>query len=391
MNSRGPVFCDITELATNPVRTGIQRVVREAIRHWDSPRPLQLCWFDPSQEKLQTLPDAISYYLLEPDELTRANSIADNQRSIAQLLDNWTGEDVALGETILLPEVFFDEHRCRHHIWRINHNPDRVFALFHDFIPWLAPDSIGVRRSHPLMWYLHLAQLIQQAAFNSAATCNDWNRRIRRNAITTGTVLPLGADGLHLKKQHFSKDKRTFVALGSIDGRKNQLSIMRAFKRLWADGFPFGLTLIGRVFAAEDDIRTEMESCAQFPMFRHIEAATDAEVGEVLSRARATIYASTLEGYGLPPIESLYAGIPCIASKRIPSMQGVERGAKFFDEPTPEGIATEVQALSGDREAKQIWDAAAKLKLPTWKDFGKAIARFVDGESKSTHSGDRSL
>jgi len=378
MKTETPVFCDVTELVGNPVRTGIQRVAREVIRNWDGSRPLRLCRFDANRDGLVELPKAATYYLTEPDEEARSASTTEIRERLAELLTSHGGKAVPLLATILIPEVFFDELRCRHYFWRLSHHPENIYALFFDFIPWLYPDLIGVQRSHPLMWYVRFAQHVQNAAFISQATERDWAGRILRNEDRSGKVLPLGADGLRAPRQSFKKSKRAFVAVGSIDGRKNQLAIVKAFEKLWAEGMSVDLTLVGSVFEAEKSVRAEINRYADHPHFKHVERATDDELGEILSSARATIYASTIEGYGLPPVESLYAGIPCIVSKRVPSVANLSGGLHFLDEATPEEIEAQVRALMVDSEAEKVWKEAAKVKLPTWKSFGSATAEWVD-------------
>lgn len=372
-----PVYCDISELVSNPVRTGIQRVAREVIRNWDGTRPLVLCRFDRERQQVVELPRTVLPLLLETDEAVKSASPAEIGARLRTMIDQAETRVVANDATVLIPEVFFDELRCRHYVWRLHHHPKKIHVLFFDFIPWLYPDIIGVERSHPLMWYVHLARSVRNAAFISDASRQDWLKRIVRDTRRGGVVLPLGADGLDLPRQQFAKDKRDFVALGSIDGRKNQIAIIKAFKTLWADGMDVSLTLVGSIFAAEQGVRTEIEECSRHPNFRHVEHATDAEVCDILSGARATIYASTTEGYGLPPVEGLYAGIPCIVSRNVPSVANLKRGVRLLDRPTPEAIAGEVRALARDKAAEKAWGETADLKLATWQDFGSATARWL--------------
>jgi glycosyltransferase involved in cell wall biosynthesis len=386
MSNEAPVYCDVTELVGNPVRAGIQRVAREVIRNWDSPRPLRLCYFDPVREYLVELPGAVSYYLTEPDEATRSASTATIRARLSELIDSHRGHEVGPGSTIFIPEVFFDEQRCRHYLWRLEADAEKIYALFYDFIPWLYPDLIGVQRSHPLMWYARVAQHVQKAAFISEATERNWATRILRDERRSGTVLPLGADGLRMSRQSFNKKRRNFVAIGSIDGRKNQMSILQAFKELWGDGVSVDLTLVGRVFETEKTIRAELEESKKYPHFRYVEHATDAELGEILADARATIYASTTEGYGLPPVESLYAGIPCIVSRQVPSVEKLPHGVRFLDDATPNEIAKQVRAILSDSEAEKAWKETAKLKLPTWKDFGSATAQWISDDASTRAS-----
>jgi glycosyltransferase involved in cell wall biosynthesis len=380
MSNETPIYCDLTELVGNPVRTGVQRVAREVIRNWNGTRSLRLCHFDKARGGLVELPGAASYYLTEPDEAARSASVDSIRASLSELIGGYRGKEIGPNSTVFIPELFFDEDRCRHYLWRLGQQPENIYALFYDFIPWLYPDLIGVERSHQLMWYARFAQRIQNAAFISEATRRDWANRICRDERRSGTVLPLGADGLRVPRRSFSKKKRNFVAIGSIDGRKNQMSIVRAFKQLWADGVSAELTLVGRVFEAEEATRAELEEASKYPDFRHVEHATDDELGHILASARATIYASTTEGYGLPPVESLYAGIPCIVNARVPSVEKFTQGVRFLHAATPNEIAKQVGSLLKDAEAEKAWKEAAKLKLPTWKDFGSATARWLESD-----------
>lgn len=52
----------------------------------------------------------------------------------------------------------------------------------------------------------------------------------------------------------------------------------------------------------------------------HLGHADDNTLREVLAGARALVFGSEQEGFGLPPLEALSAGIPVIVSERIPSI-----------------------------------------------------------------------
>ena len=378
MTTREPIYCDITELIANPVRTGIQRVVREVLRTWSSDRPLRLCRFDSSCLNLVEVPQEAIYYLIEPDAVTRRMSFGELQQRIALLVASSPVEAVPAGVMLLAPELFFDESRCRHYLWRMEGAPDRVHILFFDFIPWLHPEVIGVERGNHLMWYIRVAQACQRAGFISDATMRDWQTRIVRDPSRTGVVLPLGTDGLRLRRQRFSAEKRDFVTLGSIDGRKNQKAILAAFQTLWADGLDVSLTLVGQMFESERSVAALLATFADEPRFRHFSAAGDSEVTTILEGARATIYASTVEGYGLPPVESLAAGIPCIASRQVPSLEAVTGGLIALDGTSPAEIAAKVRLMADDVTAERIWGEAATLSLPTWEDFGAAVADWIN-------------
>ena len=109
----------------------------------------------------------------------------------------------------------------------------------------------------------------------------------------------------------------TFVVLGTIEARKNHILLLRIWKRLVSrlGSQAPRLLIIGQrgweseeVFALLDggdnfgDAVVEMPDC------------TDAELARNLEGARALLFPSLIEGYGLPLVESLRAGTPVIAA-----------------------------------------------------------------------------
>jgi glycosyltransferase involved in cell wall biosynthesis len=48
-------------------------------------------------------------------------------------------------------------------------------------------------------------------------------------------------------------------------------------------------------------------------MFRQVKTVSEREKFALIKSCSLTLYPSTFEGYGLPPVESLYCGVPCVA------------------------------------------------------------------------------
>ncbi len=373
------VYIDITELVGNPVRTGVQRVVRETLRHWPAGDDLVMCRYDPNLDALVRVPPEARALLLDEDADLAHASVDVVRTRLSKMFQASVPEPVPqTGVRILIPEVFFDERRCRFYLRKLAAEPDSVMMCFYDFIPWLRPDDIGVERAASLMPYIRVAQHTRHAAFISAETGEDWRLRILRKPEASGVVVPLGSDGLGLERQRFAKSKQAYVCLGSIDGRKNQHLVVRAFRQLWSEGSKARLIVVGHAFDSAGEIAREVLAARDEPLFDYVEQASDEAVKGILRKARATIYASVVEGFGLPPVESLAAGIPVIATSKVPSVVGLHgRGAILIDSPQPDAIVAAVRALSDDAFARQTWDAAAQLRLPTWRGFGQAMNDWV--------------
>ena len=373
------IHIDITELVSNPLRTGIQRVVRELLKNWRAATPLSPCVYDRARNVLVQLPPAALAVLRdERDDLRSASpaQLADEIRRIraqgpVKRVDPQSGQ-------LLVPELFYDAARC--HFYRRKLAADPAFAhfLIYDFIPWLEPSSVGVEDASPLMHYLNLTQMAASTAFISERTRDDWARRILRRPHATGPVVPLGADGLGLEKQHWRADRQMFTCVGSLDGRRNQHLVVRAFRELWAKGFDMRLAIYGHSFDATQAIANEVITAARIePLLDHFTDATDRDVMDGLRASRATIYLSTVEGYGLPPVESLHAGIPVITTD-IPSISNLpQRGYLRLRSTEADELEAAILRLADDRTAEQIWQVAASVQLTTWRDFAVAMADWI--------------
>jgi glycosyltransferase involved in cell wall biosynthesis len=277
----------------------------------------------------------------------------------------------------LIPEVFYDPSRAAFHVERVRAKRLPLTMLAYDFLPFLRPELFNLPSSVPLMGYLTVIREASSVAHISAQTAQDYAQRVMRGCgPSSGPVLPLGADGLEIEKQQWRTDRKAFVALGSIDGRKNQHLIVAAFVRLWQAGHRMPLVLIGRAFNEID--KTFLREATAFPQFRWLENASDADIAEELRHARATIYVSTAEGFGLPPVESLAVGIPVIASSKLPSLLSIpSQGQLRLSNISSETIAHAVMRLQNDAAVTALWAEASSLNLNTWDDFGFNAAKWL--------------
>jgi glycosyltransferase involved in cell wall biosynthesis len=361
------LIIDCTELYQNPARTGIQRVVRELLAHWPHTRiEARVARFDPSGGLLPLSEQAIR---ILTDEEPGAGTMSRDGLIYALQQTEVGADPLPSNPLILIPEVFYDHARCQFYSER------QPAMLAHDFLPWLRPELFSSSSAASLMPYLRLLRSVPDVAFNSHQTLRDYETRITRRPAA-GPVLPLGADGLRIERQLWQEGRTGYVSLGSLDTRKNQHLIVEAFISLWRSGLNVPLTLIGRPF--ENHNLKWIASAREFPLFRWLEDATDLEVADALRVARATIYVSEAEGYGLPPIESIFAGIPVIAAALCPSVSMLEpKGMIKLQEVTANRIVAAVLSLEDGNTAARLWEEAAAIRLGTWRDFAEATAAWL--------------
>jgi len=110
-------------------------------------------------------------------------------------------------------------------------------------------------------------------------------------------------------------DKPFFLGVGTIEPRKAWNVALDAMDRLWAQGADARLVLVGRYGWNAHWLRSRIEGHAEFGkrlIWR--DSAGDAELAAFYRRARALVYPSVCEGFGLPLIEARHYGAPVIAS-----------------------------------------------------------------------------
>lgn len=363
------VHLDISKLVDEPRRSGIQRVERELIRHWPGPEPLVPCRFDPGAGELRVLPRAIM------DELCRdapPGGLDEERARLAPWLER-AGPAVDADHPLLCAELFDDPARARYYVGA----PARASLLVYDFLPWLHPEWFPAGPANRLMPFLHALRSVSRLAFISAATRRDCAERLLRRPCD-GPVIPLGTDGLGLERQAFDPAKRDVVLLGTIEARKNVAAAIRAFERLWREGADVRLVLIGAVERDALEEQALLRALAREERLVQHGSLPDEGVRASLASARVLLFPSEGEGYGLPPMEALAAGIPVIVSAALPALDGLPGAGQIrLHEADAPSIARAVRSVLDDATARRLWDEAAGFSLPTWRDFARAVADWM--------------
>ena len=362
----GVVHIDVTELLRHPIRTGIQRVERELIRHW--PGPSRLCPVVAGRTGFYRLPDDILPALAAGEAISK--------RPIYRLLHPLRPDPATL--RLVNAELFFDPRRAGLYADLARRGARGVGWLLFDFLPWLTPQDFATGAARLGMPYLRTLRDIPAVAHISEQTRYDYEKRIMRGHGRRGPVIALGGDGLAIPRQVFAPTRRRYVALGTIEPRKNAAAILEAFAKLWREGSSAELVVIGTMRGGTASEAGWLHRLGGEPNFRYFGNADDAKLREVLKGARALVFASRSEGFGLPPLEALHAGIPVIVSANVPSIAMLPPSGqlRLLDLSATE-IAAAVREMEDDATAARLWQEAASLRIRTWRDTAREFADWA--------------
>jgi glycosyltransferase involved in cell wall biosynthesis len=342
--------------------------------NWSGPNSLVPCIYHTTRQEFLEITSYMLNYILEYKGNEKTIKFPLKQRcttaggiATANVLSN-----------LFNPEVFFDPVRSQKYIEWTSVKDTRISWLVYDFMPFLHPEHYPMSKPLHCMPYLLAMRNIPRLAFISNQTRSEFDTQIARKSGRETIVCPLGGDGLRFEKQCFSPERRSFVYFGTIEPRKNVGIILRAFRTLWERGEDCELFVIGRMDSRVQDEGTLINQLQDEPRFHYLGHASDATICDVLRKARATLFVSSEEGFGIPPLESLAAGIPAIVSSTLPSINDLPEGGYLkIDTVSPAAICTAIEFLLVDANASKLWQEAGNLPIPTWRDFASALSNWL--------------
>jgi glycosyltransferase involved in cell wall biosynthesis len=200
-------------------------------------------------------------------------------------------------------------------------------VVVHDLIPITHPQHCrngeaerhARRMRNALRWSRALVA-------NSAATLavlREWAARQGlgmppATAALLAPAMPALASGSAVEPSRPPIDGPYFVCLGTWEPRKNQTLLLAAWERLverLGRGAAPRLVLIGQRGWDVEHVQRQFERTpALHGVVIEVRRCGDAELAAWLQHARALLFPSLAEGYGMPLVEALAAGVPVIAS-----------------------------------------------------------------------------
>lgn len=170
---------------------------------------------------------------------------------------------------------------------------------------------------------------------------------------------------------------QTVLAVGNVLPRKNLIVLGTAVRTLRHRGLGVNLRLVGQVPPAGERVRTELERiCGRWLTVSGY--ATEDELIGAYHEADAFCFPSLYEGFGLPVLEAMTAGVPTIVANATALPEAAGDAGALVDPHDPtawadtlERVLTDQSEAAGMRSrglahsARFTWDATAEHVLDT--------------------------
>jgi glycosyltransferase involved in cell wall biosynthesis len=379
------VFVDLTEFFASHERTGIQRVCGELCRFWFATQPLVPVKLTSRCRLVQLSPEALGL-IKEYFEASgsRVNGLKNRLAEVSARAES-SGEILHLQPDcrVLVPEVFYDSARVAFFRSLSTEQLNYFYFIIYDLLPFTNPELfISNPPQEIINGYTRVVRTAGNVAFISSRTRDAYyGRLLRKTSSSPGPVLRLGSNGLGNRPTGppLRCPRPKFTVIGTIEPRKNHALILDVFEPLLHQIEGLRLVFLGQMGWMDQDLAKRMQWMASggCPGFEHDSSASDDLIRRHVLESWATIYVSAAEGFGLPPVESLWLGTSVIGSAVVPSLEFVgSAGVRIVEPLTALNLREAVLAFLEDSYADRKREEARRLALPTWQSFAQEVAEW---------------
>jgi glycosyltransferase involved in cell wall biosynthesis len=405
---------DVSETTRIQFTTGIQRVVRSVARHLPDAAPTAMLvrWSDRTQcftplseaevERVVLAEQARPQESPESDSVSALSTIHRIQRAAL-----WPTREIERtirrqrqkahrkrpvqpsvffwNDALLLPELVVGDDHVDAVRFLAGATPIRSTMVFYDAIPIRYPEFFA---SATLSMYLRSVSLARDVNMVSCIS-----HTVREHLESILDMLPaprhprlavhaLGAD---LPDQAAavpaSFERPAVLCVGTVEPRKNHLRILDAMRLAQLAGSQFTGVFVGNAGWLNGRFRTAFADAAAAGHDLVLrENVTNAELRGLYAASALTMYCSLDEGFGLPIIESLRHGRPCITSDRGSMREVADQtgGCRVVDPESVPAIAAALAGLIDDPAAlAKLTLEAKKARWPTWREYTDELVQFA--------------
>lgn len=177
-------------------------------------------------------------------------------------------------------------------------------------------------------------------------------------------------------------DEPTFVVLGTIEGRKNHRLLLEIWKDLVATlgAAAPRLVIVGRRGWQAEDVFDTLDRHDFKGKVVEMGTLDDSSLSEVLAGARALLFPSFAEGFGIPLTEAMAAGVTVIASD-LPVFKEIGFGIPKLLPPTDKNSWAAAILDFAQPDSKSRADQLARLQAfqaPKWTGHFKSVDKFLE-------------
>jgi glycosyltransferase involved in cell wall biosynthesis len=194
------------------------------------------------------------------------------------------------------------------------------------------------------------------------------------------TPQPLVPNEAEEVRRRFGVSRDFLLAVGSLQPRKNLVRLIRAYARLRSDREDFTpqLVIVGRKLWLASEIFDEVKRQRWADDVILTGYVADEDLPALYRAARAFVYPSLFEGFGLPPLEAMACGTPVVTSD-VSSLPEITGDAALLIDPNDERALANalIEIVNDERLRAELREKGiAQAKKFTWRDAAEKTLRL---------------
>jgi len=284
----------------------------------------------------------------------------------------------------LIPEVILDGSMGDRLRW-LRYRGFTISMVLHDLIPIYHPQYCHADVVSGFASYIAGAQTADQCISVSRNTLADFlrfcdERRARRPSSLSVVWSPAQLNNLprvtKLAKPELKEIR--ILCVSTIEPRKNHRKLLDAYLLLAKrrPDLSLRLVLVGNSYIGGEELLASITQATEGgAAIDWIGVVDDEELARQYRLARFTVYPSLVEGFGLPILESLWLGRPCICSSTgVMAELAKEGGCLMVDVMDAVSLSSALERLATDDALhRELGEAALRRNLTTWDDHARRV------------------
>ena len=182
---------------------------------------------------------------------------------------------------------------------------------------------------------------------------------------------PCPAEACRAVRTQYDLPEQFLLSVGTLEPRKNQLLAIEAIARLGATA-PM-LVLVGRDGGSAAELGRVAQSRGVASRVRILSGVRSDELPALMQAAALFLYPSFIEGFGMPIVEALSAGVPVVTSAGGCFAEAGGAGSRYIDPTDPRGLADAIAEVLADPALAERMRVAGRRHAERFD--GAALAR----------------
>jgi glycosyltransferase involved in cell wall biosynthesis len=314
--------------------------------------------------------------------------VAERLRDPAAPTVPWHELPHTRGHWVLMPELMYDGAGARL-VEYCHQSGAKLAVVFYDAIPVSHPQFVPSTLSERHTGYLRDFSRADKILPISEASAEAWREFVAahglpRPAVRTCLLASDLSATTRVRSTDISYPKMDrslpvrILCVSTIEARKNHRALLAAYEIAAArTDLTLELRLVGAPYVGAQDLSDEVERFVA----RHSGRVTWHEqieyslLNRLYEECDFTVYPSLLEGFGLPIIESLWFGRPCVcANFGVMAENAAGGGCVMVDVRNIQALADAILALAESPQRRyELALQATTRELKTWDEYAVEV------------------